>query len=241
MTKTFLALGFAGLFLSGSLSPAKAEDVLWNLNFKNLAPGAPIAEAPFVPPSANPQKVTVDADNKLVGAKSVSTLASPLQFTKATTAHYTPAMTLLSDTPVTAGVITITFDLVMDQLSPSASHPVETLMAFPFLNDKGATDFLLVVGCSSPDSLFFNSLGAGKNQTAVKFKPGEVVHVKAVLDLNKQTFQAFLNDTPLGDPVQDSQKFSAFKGFTIRDGTALGGNYGETFTAGIGNITVTKS
>lgn len=233
-------IGLAVLLLS-LISPAQAEDTLWNLTFKDLKPGETPKEVPYVAPCAGPQKVTTDAQNTLTGAKTLGTLTNPLVFTKGSTTHYTPSMTLKADTAFTTGIITINFDIDFDSVTPAADHPVSTLMAFPFINANGGSDYILVIACNGPGNLVLGGAGLKKGKTPAEFKTGEVAHIKAVLNLNAHTFQAFLNGTPMADPEQDDTKFSSFLGFTVRDGTALGGDNGETFTAGIGSLVITHS
>jgi len=222
-------------------SPAQAEDTLWNLTFKDLKPGDTPKEVPYVAPCSGPQKVVTDAQNTLAGAKTLGTLTNPLVFTKGSNAHYTPALTLKAGTAFSTGVITVNFDVDFDTISPAADHPVSALMALPFINDKGGSDYILVIACNGPGNLVLGGAGLKKGKTPAEFKTGELAHIKAVLDLNAHTFQAFLNGTAMADPEQDDAKFSTFLGLTIRDGTALGGNNGETFSAGIGNLVVTHS
>jgi hypothetical protein len=227
-------------FFSLALASARAEDTLWNLTFKDLKPGEALKEAPYIAPSSSPQKVTTDAQNTLAGAKAVGSLQTPLLFDKETDSHYTPALTLKATAPITTGVITIKWDVLFDRVSPSAAHPVATLMAFPFIDGEGGSTYIPIIACSGPADLFLGGAGFAKAKQ-INFKVGDVAHLKAVLDLTKHTFQMFLNDAALSEPEHDDGKFGSFLGFTIRDGTALGGNNGETFTAGIANLVVTHS
>ncbi len=227
------------LFLSIGLAALRADDTLWDLNFKDLKPGQAPAEVGYSAPSAGPQKVTTDTDNTLLGAATLGTLQTPLVFTKGSTSKYVPSLALKADAAFKTGVITVNFDVLVDHVTPGP-QPVETLMAFPFIAGDGGTPFLLIIAASGSDKLIFGAEGfaKGKSQT---FTPGTVAHIKAVLDLNKRTFQAFLNDLPLGEAEQDDAKFGSFQGFTIRDGTAVGGNKGATFAAGIANLVITHS
>jgi hypothetical protein len=135
----------------------------------------------------------------------------------------------------------VNLDVVFDKIIPTAAHPIETLMALPFINGDGGSTFILVIACSGPDSLVLGGIGLKKGATPANFKTGDVAHLKAVLDLNQHTFQAFLNDVPMADAEHDDKKFNSFLGLTVRDGTAVGGNNGATFTAGIGNLVITHS
>ena len=234
-------LALSALLLTSLLVSARAEETLWSLDFKNLKPGEAPTAAPFSAPSSSPQRVMTDAENTLVGAKAVGPLTSPLLFDKESTSHYLPALFLKGTTPITSGVITVNFDLVFDHINASAEHPVEALMAFPFINGDGGSTFILVVASQGGSSLVLGGAGLKRGKTPVSFKPGEVGHIKAVLDLNAHSFQAFLNDVPMADAEVDEKKFVSFLGLTVRDGTALGGNQGATFSAGIGNLVITKS
>ncbi len=227
------------LLLGGGLASVRADETLWNLNFKDLPAGQPPKEVPFTAPCAGPQKVTTDADNTLTGSPAVGSLTTPLLFTKGSKTHYTPSLALRATAPISSGVITVNFDVLFDKVTPSADHPVETVMAFPFLDDQGGTQFLLAIVCQGPDSLLLGGVALAKGKGSSVFKAGELAHIKAVLDLNQHTFQAFLNDVPMADPEHDDKKFASFLGFSIRDGTAVGGNNGATFTAGINNIVIT--
>jgi len=218
------------LLSSLAASSARAEDTLWNLTFKDLKPGDALKEMPYSAGCPGPQKVTTTAQDTLAGAPTVGTLVSPLLFDKETNANYTPSFTLKGTSPITSGVVTINMDILFDRVSPTAANPVETLMAMPFINGDGGANQLIIGGA-----------GLKKWATPPTFQTGTAAHLKMVLDLNQHTFQAFLNDAPMGDPEQDPTKFSSFLGFTVRDGTALGGNKGATFTAGIGNLVVTHS
>ena len=225
--------------LTLALLPLRAEDTLWNLTFKDLKPGQAPAEVAFAAPCAGPQKVSADAQNTLLGAATLGTLQTPLVFTKGSTTHYLPSLALKADKPVTSGVVTVQFDLLFDKITPS-SQPIETLMAFPFVAGDGGTPFVLIVAVSGSDKLILGAEGAAKGKS-LAFTPGTAGHIKAVLDLDKHTFQAFLNDTPLGDVEHDDAKFSSFLGFTVRDGSAVGGNKGATFDAGLANLVITHS
>lgn len=215
-----------------------AEEVLWNLTFSDLPAGQALAEVPFTPACTGPQRVTQSQENSLVGAQSVGELSPALLFTKETTTNYTPAFTLKASKPYTAGVITVTFDIIFDRLTPTAERPVETLMAFPFINGQGGSDTILVIACEGSSNLVISGTGLKKNAHKTSFKVGAVAHIKAVLDLDKHTFQAFVNEIALSDADQDNIKYSSFLGFTVRDGTALGGNKGAAFSAGIGNLLI---
>ena len=227
----------ASLILSvTTLASMGAEETLWNLVFKDLPPGQPLKEVPFGINCPGPQRVVTDADNTLVGSAAIGALTStPLCFTKKTKTNYTPAFTLKADSAYNSGTITTDFDLIITDITVDASTPVETLMSVPFMNDKGGSDYVLVVVCQGNSQLSISVAGTKKS---ISFKPGEVVHVKTVLDLSQHTFQAFLNGAPLTDLLQDETKYSTFLGLTIRDGTALGGNHGATFTAGIASLFV---
>jgi hypothetical protein len=235
-----LKLTSTTLLLCLCLLPLRAEDTLWNLTFKDLKPGEAPVEVAYVPPCSGPQKVATDTSNTLLGAAPLGALKTPLVFTKGSNSHYLPALTLKSDSAFTTGVITVSVDVLFDHITPSA-HPVETLMAFPFMNGKGGSDFVLIVAGAGADKLVLGAEGVAKGKTPLNFTPGTVAHIKAVLDLDKHTFQAFLDGLPLGEPEHDDAKFSSFLGFTIRDGTAVGGNNGATFTAGIANLVITHN
>lgn len=228
------------LLIAACALPARAEDILWKLDFKDLKPGATPLATSFAAPCPAPQSITVDEQNTLAGAASVGTLSPALQFTKGSNAHYMPSLTLKADKAITSGVITLNMDVIFDQITPTANHPVETLMALPFIVKDGSSPYILLLACSGSSSLFLGEAGLTKPNPAPTFSTGAPAHLKAVLDLDKHTFQAFLNDVPMGPPDHDDGKFSSFLGLTIRDGTALGGNNGATFTAGLGNIVVTK-
>jgi hypothetical protein len=225
------------LLLAICFSPLRSDDTLWNLNFKDLKPGQAPTETPFTAPCAGPQKVSTDDANTLLGAATLGSLQSPLVFTKGSTSHYLPSLALKAATPYTSGTITVNFDLLFDHITPGP-QPVETLMAFPFLNAAGGTDFILIVAGTGDTKLTLAGEGVAKGEKA-EFTAGKVTHLQAVLDLDKHTFQAFLDNMPLGPAEHDDAKFSSFLGFTIRDGTAVGGNKGATFAAGIANLTVT--
>jgi len=113
-------------------------------------------------------------------------------------------------------------------------------MAMPFMGGDGGTPFLLIVAASGSDNLVFAGEGVAKGGKQ-DFTRGAVAHIKVVLDLDKHTFQAFLNDAPLATADHDDAKFASFLGFTVRDGTAVGGNKGATFDAGIANLVITHS
>lgn len=242
MKKT-MPLPFLATLLLAAFAPASARagDTLWNLTFKDLKPGQPLAEVPYAAPCSGPQKVTTDAQNTLVGGKAMDSLATPLIFDKESGTHYAPALTLKATSAFTTGVITVNFDIDFDKITPSAAAPVETLMAMPFIDGDGGSTYILVIASSSATDLTLGGAGLKRGPTPTNFTAGKVTHIKAVLDLNQHTFQAFLNDVPMAEAEHDDAKFSSFLGFTIRDGTALGGNKGATFTAGIGNLVITHS
>ena len=227
----------ASLLLSlTTLTSMGAEENLWNLVFSDLPAGQPLKEIPFGINCPGPQRVVTDADNTLVGSAAIGALTTtPLRFTKKTKTNYTPAFTLKADAPYNSGIITTEFDLILTDITVDAAAPVETLLSVPFMNDKGGSDYVLVVVSHGDSELSISLAGAKKSGT---FKAGEVAHVKTVLDLSQHTFQAFLNGAPLTDLLQDETKYSTFLGLTIRDGTALGGNHGATFTAGIASLFV---
>jgi len=229
------------LVLGSTASSAHAEDTLWNLTFTDLKPGQALTEVPFAAPCSGPQKVTTDAQNTLVGAAAVGPLAPALVYDKESGSHYMPALTLKATTPFTAGIITVNLDVVFDTITPSAANPVETLMAMPFIDGDGGSTYILAIACSGPTSLTLSGIGLKKGSAPANFTAGKVAHVKAVLDLNQHTFQVFLDDVPMAEAEHDDTKFSSFLGFTIRDGTAIGGNKGATFKAGIGNLVITHS
>jgi hypothetical protein len=235
-------LGLAALSLLSITPLARAADeTLWNLNFKNLKPGQALAEVPFSAPCSGPQKVSVDAQDTLAGAASVGTMTSPVLFTKTGSGHYMPAFTLKAGEAYTSGVITASFDITFDKVTPTAARPVTTLMAVPFLDKDGGSSYVVVIGADSPTDLFLAGVGFAKGAKGQAFKAGDIAHIKAVLDLNTHTFQVFLGDVPMAEPEHDDKKFASFLGLTVRDGTALGGNNGETFEAGISNLVVTHS
>jgi hypothetical protein len=240
-TQTFLTCLAALLFFNFTTPFARAEDVLWNLTFKDLKPGQALAEVPYAAPCSGPQKVTTDAQNTLVGAAAVGQLAPALLFDKESGTHYAPALTLKATSPFTTGIITVNLDVVFDKIIPSAANPVEVLMAMPFINGDGGSTYILVIANSGANELTLGGAGLKKGSAPAAFSAGKIAHVKAVLDLNQHTFQAFLDDVPMAEAEHDDAKFSSFLGFTIRDGTALGGNKGATFTAGIGNLVITHS
>lgn len=227
------------LFAMLLFTPALAGDTLWKLDFKDLKAGDTPTAIPYTPSCAGPQSVAVDAQNTLA-AKAVGPLHPALQFVKASNAKYMPGLTLKANSPFTTGVIIVEMDVVFDQVTP-ADHPVETLMAMPFLAGNGGSTFVLLIACSGPGNLFLGGAGLDKPKTPLTFPTGTAAHVKAVLDLNQHTFQAFLNDTAMNPPEHDDTKFASFLGLSVRDGTALGGNSGATFSAGIANLTVTHN
>ena len=239
--QTHLACLATMLLFNLATFSARAEDTLWNLTFKDLKPGEALTAVPYLAPCSGPQTVSTDAKNTLVGAKAVGTLETPLLYDKESNSHYMPAFTLKATSAFTTGIITLSWDVVFNKINPSSAHPIETLMAFPFINGDGGSTYILVIACSGPDTLVLGGAGLKKGTPPATFKTGEVAHVKAVLDLNQHTFQAFLNDVPMAPAEKDDAKFSSFLGLTVRDGTALGGNNGATFTAGIGNLIITHS
>ena len=236
-TKTRIAIAASLLLSVSTLVSMGADETLWNLTFKDLPAGQPLKEVPFGPNCTGPQRVVTDADNTLVGSAAVGALnTTPLCFTKKTKTNYTPAFTLKADSAYNSGTITTEFDLIINDITVDTGAPVETLMSVPFMNDKGGSDYVLVVVSQGSTQLSISLAGTKKSGS---FKSGEVAHVKTVLDLGQHTFQAFLNGAPLTDLLQDETKYSTFLGLTIRDGTALGGNHGATFTAGIAGLTIT--
>ena len=226
------------LLITISLAPLHAEDTLWNLTFKDLKPGAAPAEVPYAAPCTGPQKVSTDAQNTLLGAATLGTLQTPLVITKGSGSHYLPSLALKADKAIASGVVTVNFDILFDNIT-AGPQPVETLMAFPFVAGDGGTPYVLLI-VANGDKLVFAGEGVAKG-AKLEFTRGTAAHVKAVLDLDKHTFQAFLNDVPLTPPEHDDAKFASFLGFTVRDGTAVGGNKGATFDAGIANLIVTHS
>jgi hypothetical protein len=238
-----MRLTLPGFLLLAALatSSARAEDTLWKLTFNDLKPGQALAEVPYAAPCAGPQKVTTDAQNTLTGGKAMDSLTTPLVYTKGSGTHYAPALTLKASSPITSGVITVNMDVDFDKITPVDANPVEALIAMPFIDGDGGSTYILVIACSGATKLTLSGAGLKKGTSPTEFMAGKVAHLKAVLDLNAHTFQAFLNDVPMAEPEHDDTKFSSFLGFTIRDGTALGGNKGATFTAGIGNLVITHS
>ena len=242
MKKTTQFIVLVLLSFSLIAASARAEDTLWNLTFKDLKAGQALAEVSYAAPCAGPQKVMTDAQNTLArGAAAMDSIATPLVYSKGSGTHYTPALTLKGSTPITSGVVTVNLDVDFDKITPVDANPVETLMAMPFIDGDGGSTYILVIACSGATKLTLAGAGLKKGSSPTEFTPGKVAHIKAVLDLNQHTFQAFLNDVPMAEPEHDDTKFSSFLGFTIRDGTALGGNKGATFTAGIGNLVITHS
>jgi hypothetical protein len=226
------------LLLTLSLASLHAEDTLWNLTFKDLKPGTAPAEVPYAAPCAGPQKVSTDAQNTLLGAATLGTLQTPLVFTKGSGSHYLPSLALKADKAIASGVVTVNFDILFDTITPGP-QPVETLMAFPFVAGDGGTPYLLLI-VANGDKLIFAGEGVAKG-AKLELARGTAAHVKTVLDLDKHTFQAFLNDAPLTPPEHDDTKFASFLGFTVRDGTAVGGDKGATFNVGIANLVITHS
>jgi hypothetical protein len=242
MKKPTQLISLVTVLLCGLVSTCvRADDILWNLTFKDLKPGQALAEVPYAAPCTGPQKVTTDAQNTLVGGKAMDTLTTPLIFDKESGTHYAPALTLKGTSPITSGIVTVNLDVDFAKINDNPANPVETLMAFPFINGDGGSTYILVIACSGPTDLTLGGAGLKKGTTPTNFTAGKVTHLKAVLDLNQHTFQAFLNDVPMAEAEHDDTKFSSFLGFTIRDGTALGGNKGATFTADIGNLVITHS
>jgi hypothetical protein len=229
----------AALVLSMAQTSAANADTLWNLSFAGLAPGQPLKEVAYSASCSGPQRVLVDASDSLTGTKALGTLTTPLLFTKGGTTNYMPSLTLKATDPVAKGIITVTTDVLFDKITPSAASPVETLMAFPFIDGDGGSTYIVTIACSGADTLVMGGAGLAKWATTPTFAAGTVAHLKFVLDLNQHTFQAFLNDAPMGPAETDATKFTSFLGLTVRDGTALGGNHGATFTAGIGSLVVT--
>ena len=227
------------LLFTASLVSLHAEETLWNLTFKDLKPGQAPAEVPYAAPCAGPQKASTDAQNTLLGAATLGALQTPLVFTKGSGSHYLPSFALKADKAISSGVVTVNFDILFNNIT-AGPQPVETLMAFPFVAGDGGTPYLLLIAASGSDNLVFAGEGVAKGGK-LNFTRGAAAHIKAVLDLDKHTFQAFLNDTPLSPPEHDDTKFASFLGFTVRDGTAVGGNKGATFDAGIANLVITHS
>lgn len=217
---------------------ARAGDTLWDLNFKRLEPGKPLEEVSFSRNCEGPQKVVQTEADLLVGAKKVGKLSPALLFTKKTAANYTPAFTLKAPSPYTSGVITVTFDIVFDELVQTAKFPVETLISIPVLNAQGTAGYALVFVGEGSTSVLVSGSGVLEGGKRTTLKIGEVAHIKVVLNLDKHSFQAFVNDSPLGEEEPGEEKFADFLGLTVRDGTALGGNKGATFSAGIANFLV---
>ena len=231
----FLALA---LILSASARFVRAE-VLWDINFKNLTENEPLQETSYQPGTTGPQQVVQDESNKLVGSKGISDISPALLFTKESDTNYTPSFTLKADSAFTSGIITLTYDVAFDTVSPSATSPVETLMAVGFLNGEGGTNYYLVIVGEGASTLIASGSNILKGAERTTFRVGDTAHFKAVLDLNKRTFQAFLNGKELAPEEQDDSKFNSFIGITVRDGTALGGNHGAVYSAGVGNLKVT--
>ncbi|MDR0534548.1 MAG: hypothetical protein LBH01_11405 [Verrucomicrobiales bacterium] len=233
MKKTITIICLSTLFAVG----LHASTTLWNLDFKDLQPGAALTEVPYADGCTGPQKVTVNDQCPLAGAKAVGTLSPALLYTKEGTAKYTP-MFMLRGKPQTSGVFTVSFDITFDRITAVPDKPVEALMIFEFVNgDGGFTHGMGIMREGSENLKLFTISG---DKTAKTFKLNDVVHIKAVLDTNQHTFEVFLNDQPLGNAAKDDAKFSSFWGFKVRDGTAMGGNYGTGFTAGIGNLVITQ-
>jgi hypothetical protein len=226
------------LLFTISFASLHAEDTLWNLTFKDIKPGAAPAEVPYAAPCAGPQKVSTDAQNTLLGAATLGTLQTPLVFTKGSGSHYLPSLALKADKAIASGVVTVNFDILFDTVT-AGPQPIKTLMAFPFVAGDGGTPYLLLIAANG-DTLILAGEGVAKGGK-LNFARGTAAHIKAVLDLDKHTFQAFLNDAALTPPEHDDAKFTSFLGFTVRDGTAVGGNKGATFNAGIANLVVTHS
>ncbi len=220
-----------------ALSASADELVLWDIKFKDLQPGQVLAEVPFSPGCTGPQRVMQSQENGLVGAQAVGTLSPALLYTKATSTNYTPSFILRAQKPYTTGIITISFDITFDRITPSEAA-VETLMAFPFMNALGGSDYVVLIAREGPGTLVVSGANLKKGSSKTTFKINDVAHFKMVLDLNKHSFQTFVNEVPMSDEEQSDTKFNSFLGFTVRDGTALGGNHGTAFSAGIANLLV---
>jgi len=234
MKKIIFTICLSALFCFG----AQATETLWNLDFKDLHPGTALTEVPYSSACTGPQKVTTTAQSTLTGAKAVGTLSPALLYTKQGTDKYTPMFLLKASSPLSSGVITVNFDITFNQITAVADKPVEALMIFELTDGDGG--FTHGFGMLREGDSTLKLYTVGGDKTAKTFKLNDVVHVKAVQDLNQHTFQVFLNDDPLGAAAKDDTRFSTFLGLKVRDGTAMGGNYGTGFTAGIGNLVITQ-
>lgn len=223
------------------LSSLHAEEVLWDITFDEISSGAPLEGAAFTPPSAMPQKVSTDNDNTLIGASALGDQnKGPLVFKKGSQEKYLPNFELILPHELNSGVVTITWDLSIEEFLPNDRG--ETLMNFSVYGVPGNDYRLTIIG--DPSQMRVNTEGLKNPETeqSPKLHPftlGEILHFRAVLDMNAHTFEVFINDEPFAEAFTDAEKFSFFKGFRIGEGTALGGNYGATFTAAIDNLKVT--
>lgn len=245
-----IRLTLAGLLVAGAfLLPAQAEEVLWNLNFDDLAPGSALEAGPFSSPSDVPQKTATDDVNTLIGAKAFGDLKkSPLVFKKATNTKYLPNFELLSQQEWTSGVVTIEWEFAIDDFTFQAVNSegkelgMETLMTFTVYSAPGQAHYRISILGLSDQQLSLNSEGLSdanhpRGPKGVPFSLGEIMKVKMVINLKEKTLQIFANDEPYTEELTD-EKFASFAGLRIGDGTSLGGNYGSTFTAGIDNLKI---
>lgn len=235
----------ASLFLSS----VQAEDILWNLTFDEMKPGTALEAGPFDPPCEVPQKTYSDAANTLiVEAKSGDLGKNPLVFKKANTERYMPCFELSTKEEYSSGIVTVEWEFTIDELTFNAVNAqkedleMETLLTFAIYNSPGGAAYRVSAVGKRGDELALNTEGFtdathGRGPKLKPFSAGEIMRVKIVLNLSEQKAQVFVNDEPFTEELQ-GDKFGIFHGFRVGDGTAVGGNYGSTFTASIDNIKI---
>jgi hypothetical protein len=244
---------FAVLALFFGLSGvARAGDVLWQLDFSNDPVGGTIEAAPYVHGAAVAQKVVTDEVNTLLVESALGPLLKkPLVYRKRGREAYSPRLELLAPGEgVSSGQVRISWELAIEDVmfdgtkDDGTASSIETLMNFEVLPASGPSQLRLTVLGRRDGEL---QLQAGTFQSGTTssagpyfFKAGDVMSVIMNLDFDKHTASVTVKGEVLGESAADETKVASFRGLKISDGTAVGGNWGTTFTAGIDNIVVTR-
>lgn len=231
------------------MATVRAEEVLWNITFDELAEGEALTGINYRENCVGPQRIQFDNVNTLLGAKSKGSFTtSPLVFTKGGNLKYTPSLQLILPNGkwVSAGVVTFSWEYSIEEMTLGPGKNMEVLINTYAVDGAGAALFnVTLIGVGQPGSHVMLASENLKDKDhpkapkALKFGIGEIIAMRVVVDLNEHTVEIFVNDTLYGEKIQDPQRFASFRGLTMTDGAAVGGNYGGTFVAAIDNLKVT--
>ena len=225
-----------------------ADQILWNMNFDNLAPGEELEMAFFdsSTPNTLPQAVKKDSENLLVGVATLGQLTNkPLRWVKASKANYAPGIKLLMEDIINSGKVVFVADIDFVSWQPPAKQPFETLFSVGILNSAGEAAYRISFTALTGGNIRVSSEGlmeAGEKAPKGErsFPMGSAMKVFIEIDFAKKMFSASVNEEFVADGFVDNL-YSEARGFTLTDGTAIGGNYGGQTEIAIDNIKVTHT